>query len=141
MLVQALGSEDEAFLITGSGRRFIVLSIWRPIKTVKRDPLGVCDARTVADEHLVPLRRMYPDGKEGENVLVRAGASAVGSECRHRWYWMSDQRPDEVLLIKIFDSEGAEGRVTRTPHASFEIDCPEEEAPRENIEVRAVVCF
>ncbi|KAF7508568.1 hypothetical protein GJ744_009117 [Endocarpon pusillum] len=56
--------------------------------------------------------------------------------------WISDQPPDEVLLIKIFDSEGAEGGVTKTPHASLEMDCSEEEPPpRESIEVRAVLCF
>lgn len=138
VLVQALG-EEEACRITGSGRRYMVLSIWRPIKTVKRDPLGVCDARTVEDHDLVPLGRIYPDGKEGENIVVRAGA--VGEECKHKWYWMSEQRPEEVLMIKIFDSQADEGRVTGTPHASFEIACDEDEPPRESIEVRAVVCF
>jgi hypothetical protein len=138
VLVQALG-EEEASRITRSGRRFIVLSIWRPIRTVKRDPLGVCDASTVEDDDLVPLKRIYPDGKEGENIVVKAGA--VGSECKHKWYWMSNQRSDEVLMIKVFDSEAASGRVTGTPHASFEIACSEDELPRESIEVRAVVCF
>jgi hypothetical protein len=139
VLVQALGEED-ASCITESGKRYIVLSIWRPIKTVRRDPLGVCDARTVGDEDLVPLQRVYPDGQKGENIVVKARAAGEG-DCKHRWYWMSDQKPDEVLLIKIFDSEAGQGRVTRTPHASFEIECAPDEPPRESIEVRAVVCF
>lgn len=141
VLVQASG-EKEASCITGSGRRHVVLSIWRPIKTVKRDPLGVCDARTVVDGDLVPLRRVYPDGKEGENIVVKAhGSGEEAGECKHKWYWLSNQRPDEVLMIKIFDSEDAEGRVTRTPHASFEIECDEGEPPRESIEMRAVICY
>ena len=137
-LAQELGEQD-ALSITASGRRYLVISVWRPIKPVRRDPLGVCDGATVDDEDLEPLPRLYPDGQEGENIIVNAGKEGV--DCSHKWYWMSNQQPDEVLLIKIFDSETANGRVMRSPHASFEIECDEDEPPRESIEIRAVLCF
>ncbi|KAL4916865.1 hypothetical protein BDW62DRAFT_202359 [Aspergillus aurantiobrunneus] len=52
------------------------------------------------------------------------------------WYYVSRQRPEEVLLLKIFDS--ADVRATLCPHASI---IPEGDGgmPRRSIEVRAFV--
>jgi len=112
-----------------------------------RDPLGICDARSVRGDELVRLERVYPDGKKVENVIVKATAEPGADDCRHRWYWMSHQNPDEVLVFKIFDSDEASdewervqgGRVGAAPHASFHIDGTEEEAVRESIDIRVVV--
>jgi len=61
---------------------------------------------------------------------------------KHRWYFKKHQTPDEVMLIKCFDTdEAAPGR--RVPHSAFadpEYDA-EEEDPRESVEVRAFVFF
>jgi len=152
VLIQAFG-EEIADSVTKSGRRFMCFSIWRPIKTVKRDPLGICDSRSVKAGELVKLERLYPDGKRGENVVVKAteNLSEEGPygvrECKHEWYWMSEQTPEEVLVIKIFDSAEASeeweriegGRVGVAPHASFHLDGTEGEAVRESIEIRVVV--
>jgi hypothetical protein len=126
-----------------SGDRFVALSIWKPIKTVQRDPLGFCDGRTVDKEDLVPLQRVYPDGKEGENLVVKARREGRGV---HDWYWISGQEPDEVVVLKLFDSEELDGegrlRCTQTPHASFSLEgIGEVLEPRESVEVRVVVCF
>jgi hypothetical protein len=135
---------DLASQVCESGRRFVALSIWKPVKQVRRDPLGFCDGRTVDREDLVPLQRVYPDGREGENVLVKARSGSG----MHDWYWISGQRVDEVVVLKLFDSEEegpGGGRCTQTPHASFSLegDPAEEEVkePRESVEVRVVVCF
>lgn len=143
VLIQAFG-EEVADAVTKSGKRFMAFSIWRPIKMIRRDPLGICDARSVKAGELVPLKRLYPDGKKGENVVVKA-AVGEGMDCRHRWYWMSGQTADEVLMIKIFDSQDEDwesgGTVRVGPHCSFHLDGTEEEDVRESIEVRVVVCF
>ena len=143
VLIQAFG-EEVAKTVTKSGRRFMAFSIWRPIKTIRRDPLAICDARSVRAKELVPLKRLYPDGKRGENVVVKA-AEDIRMECQHKWYWMSEQTPDDVLMIKIFDSEDEDwesgGTVRVGPHCSFHLDGSEGEHVRESIEVRVVVCF
>jgi hypothetical protein len=100
VLIQALG-EDLANATTKSGKRYMAFSIWRPIKTIRRDPLGICDAMSVKAEELVKLKRLYPAGKTGKNVVVKAAAQEK-VECQHVWYWMSGQTPQEVLMIKIF---------------------------------------
>jgi hypothetical protein len=143
VLIQAFG-EDLANAITKSGKRYMAFSIWRPIKTIRRDPLGICDATSVKAGELVKLKRLYPDGKTGENVVVKAAAEEKMG-CQHVWYWMSGQTPQEVLMIKIFDSEDEDwegGEKVRVgPHCSFHLEGTEEEAVRESIEVRVVVCF
>ena len=80
---------------------FIILllsSIWRPIRGPVRDwPLAVCDGSTVRDENLIEtdhVRRQY------------AGCTLYALPDKDmRWYFMSGQKDDEVLLLKNFDSE------------------------------------
>lgn len=55
-----------------------------------------------------------------------------------RWYYLSEQEPDEVLFIKLFDSAtlGKDALdASATWHASLEIGVVEEH-PRESIELR-----
>jgi hypothetical protein len=48
------------------------------------------------------------------------------------------QTPGEVVLIKCFDSK-TDGRARRVPHSAFVNEEFVDEAPRESIEVRALV--
>lgn len=58
----------------------------------------------------------------------------------HRWYYKHGQRPDEVLLIKCFDScETAAAR--RVPHTAFEDAEAVDGEDRESIETRALVFY
>lgn len=84
----------------GSGR-FCIVNLWRNIhdEPVLRDPLGFCDAQTIRTEDLVVFELHYTD-RIGENYF------AHGAE-RHRWYFFSEMRNDEVALIKQWDSAGA----------------------------------
>lgn len=56
----------------------------------------------------------------------------------HRWYYKSGLGPEEVILIKCFDSK-LDGRARRVPHTAFEIPGTEEKEGRESIEVRCLV--
>jgi hypothetical protein len=42
---------------------------WRLLKTTQKDRLAFADSTTVSHSDLVPLKRLYPDEKEVENVL------------------------------------------------------------------------
>jgi hypothetical protein len=57
---------------------------------------------------------------------------------RNRWFYKSNLTPDEVLLIKCFDSK-LDGRARRVPHTAFHVPGTEEKEGRESIEVRALV--
>jgi hypothetical protein len=110
--------------------RYQIINVWRPIKTILKDPLGVAEANSVKDEDLVPVKLIYPD-REGETYSVRPSEG-------HQWHYLNQQTPGEVLLIKCFDSK-TDGRARRVPHSAFIDEERENEVTRESIEVRALV--
>jgi len=112
--------------------RVRIINVWRPIQNpVAHKPLAVSDWRYVDTEHdLVPVRFLYPD-REG-------GTFSVKYNPNHRWYYLSDQTPEEVTLIKCYDSEVNRARLT--PHSAFlDAGSPPEAPHRVSIEVRALV--
>ena len=110
--------------------RYQIINLWRPIKTIRKDPLGVADATSVPEEDLLPVQLIYPD-RVGETFTVRPNPG-------HRWFYLKEQTPSEVMLIKCFDSK-VDGRARRAPHSAFIDPETEGESPRESIEVRALV--
>ena len=92
-------------------------------------------------------------GERGETWAVKPPPSS--SHGQHRWYYKYAQRPDEVLLIKCFDSDTT-NEARRTPHSAFEVpprhfddgdsegdvdDSLPNKSGRESIEVRALVFY
>lgn len=89
------------------------------------------DWRTVLPDDLVSVRLIYPD-RQGSTFSVQYNPSM-------RFYYLSDQTPDEVTLIKCFDS-AEDGTARLTPHSAFTDSGSPPEAPhRQSIEVRALV--
>lgn len=67
-----------------------------------------------------------------------AGTFSVKYNPNHHWYYLSNQTPEEVTLIKCYDSEVDRARLT--PHSAFADTSSPPEAPhRESIEVRVLV--
>ncbi|KAH5170655.1 hypothetical protein HBH68_215750 [Parastagonospora nodorum] len=110
--------------------RVQIINVWRPIKIVQRDPLAVAEASSVSDDGLVVVELIYPN-RRGETLSVKHDAG-------HRWYYKSGLTPEEVLLIKCFDSK-VDGRARRVPHTAFEVPDTEDREARESIEIRALV--
>jgi hypothetical protein len=111
--------------------RVQIINVWRPIRTVLRDPLAVAEAHSVPDSDLVPTALIYAN-RQGETYQVRHNPA-------HQWFYKSRLGPEEVLLIKCFDSK-IDGRARRVPHTAFEDpDVPEGTPARQSIEVRALV--
>jgi hypothetical protein len=50
--------------------RVQIINVWRPIKTVQRDPLAVAEASSVNDESLVVTELIYPN-RRGETLAVK----------------------------------------------------------------------
>lgn len=110
--------------------RYQIINVWRPIKTILKDPLAVADAHTVPDSDLIPIGLIYPD-RAGETYGVKPDPNI-------KWYYRFGQTPDLVTLIKCFDSK-TDGRARRVPHTAFVNPETENEPGRESIEVRALV--
>lgn len=115
--------------------RWQIVNVWRPLKTIQKDPLAFADPRTVPDSDLIPLKRIYPGNKEGENCTVKADGVA-----QHQWYYLGHQHPSEVLLFKQHDSD-PKSKTRGTPHTSFSYAGTEHLENRESIEVRAIVSY
>ncbi|KAI0172501.1 hypothetical protein GGR52DRAFT_544864 [Hypoxylon sp. FL1284] len=123
-----LPAEEAASLLQG---RVQIVNVWRPIRAVLRDPLAVAEAGSVDEADLVPVPLVYPT-RRGETFSVRHAD-------RHRWFYKSRLAPDEVLLIKCFDSK-TDGRARRVPHSAFVDPETTDDVPaRQSIEVRALV--
>jgi hypothetical protein len=59
--------DDAEKLLQG---RVQIINVWRPIKTVQRDPLAVAEASSVDDKSLVVTELIYPN-RRGETLAVK----------------------------------------------------------------------
>ena len=79
----------------------------------------------------MPSDLVYPN-RVGETY-------SVTFDPEHRWYYVPEMRADEVLLLKCYDSK-TDGRARFAPHTAFtDPTTPPDAAPRESIELRALV--
>ncbi|GAA5925142.1 hypothetical protein JCM1841_005797 [Sporobolomyces salmonicolor] len=131
------GGEDGERLLRGRAQ---IINVWRPLRGPVLDtPLAVADARTlVPDEDLVPSRLVYPT--EGPDAQPEGETFQIKRSERHKWFYLSEMQPDELLLLKCWENRPDGG--VRTPHTAF-IDpryIGRDDIPlRQSIEVRALV--
>ena len=123
-------------------RRVAFVNLWRPIiGPVQDNPLAVCDARSVAPDDLVTTHIHHFSEDDLTTPRHRGQIYSVRHNPAHQWFFVSDMRPDEVLLLKCYDSQN-DGRARFMPHTGFlNPACPEKFTPRESIEARALVVF
>ena len=114
--------------------RFAEINVWRPIRgPVEESPLAVCDASSMTLADFVATDLKYRD-RTGE-------VYSVAYNPNHRWFYFPRMEREEVLLLKCYDS-ATDGRARFTAHTG--IDDPTstaDSAPRESVEVRALVFF
>ncbi|KAI8956130.1 hypothetical protein F4801DRAFT_2907 [Xylaria longipes] len=115
-------------------RRYQIINIWRPIRTIYKDPLAVANASSVPDSDLLAASILYPAGSRDETWTMLPNDA-------HRWYFKNAQEPDEALLIKCFDSATTPGLARRVPHSAFEDPDMADCGHRESIEARALVLY
>jgi hypothetical protein len=115
-----------------------LLNLWRPLKPVQRNPLAVIDSTTIplSDQAVVRLEQTEGEKKYYSDVFFTKATHAE----EHRWYYMSEQKPDEVLVFKIFDSDDG-AKAPGTPHVSFNDPKTEHLPTRESIEMRFIVSY
>lgn len=130
-----------------SKTRWSIINVWRPIKPVEKDPLAMCDARSVPDEDLIPVAANLPSKDTGlKYSTITAGRRFelfyAKYNPEHKWYYASEMTPDEVLLIKCFDSIRDGKTARRVPHSAFtDPKTKDLDVVRESIEVRCLVFY
>lgn len=149
--------------------RYQIINVWRPIENPASDhPLAVIDWRSTAPSDFIATDLLYPKradsadlddrGKEAvpdpnnytstEGYEVRGETMAVAPSDQHKFYYQKDMTPEEVILLKCFDSwgegmpNGKKGLAVRTPHTAFvDPQTPADAPPRQSIEVRCLVFY
>jgi hypothetical protein len=150
--------------------RYQIINVWRPIAHPASDfPLAVIDWRSTEPGDFVPVDLMYPSrpdsvmddddrGKEKapdpaklqslDGYEPRGETLAVAPNEHHQFYYMKDMTPDEVMLLKCYDSFGEgekfsrPGIAVRTPHTAFvDPQTPSDAPGRQSIEVRCLVFY
>lgn len=115
-------------------KRFAIVNVWRPIgRAVRSAPLALCDSRSIVGDELIATDLVYRD-KVGETY-------SVVPRDQHRWFYFPEVEPEEVVLIKIYDSLTM-GVARLSFHTAFDdpttpLDAP----PRRSIELRTLVFF
>ena len=94
-----VGANAEALLKS----RLAFINVWRPIRCpIEEAPLAVCDARSMRLSDFVPTNLEYRD-RVGEVYSVAFNPG-------HRWFYFSQMKRDEALLLKCYDSSDRRAR-------------------------------
>jgi hypothetical protein len=128
--------------------RFLITSFWRPISPPPQDiPLALCDAQTVDEDEGVNNYFVFADQPPDlDNLpleLLADESTPAGNvfyfSPRHRWYYFPEMSADEVVLLKLHDSDHR--RAWRSPHTAVLNPGVSVAHPRESIEFRTVAYF
>jgi hypothetical protein len=127
-------------------RRAVVTSTWRVFSPPPQDwPLALCDFRTLAPADGVPTTAYFvdalPEDPSGPvDHLTPAGRSwRIRHNPAHVWWYFPDMHRDEVLLIKLGDTDRTVAWAA--PHAAFRDPTVDGVAPRHSIEFRTFAYF
>ncbi|KAI9016866.1 hypothetical protein DFJ74DRAFT_708913 [Hyaloraphidium curvatum] len=119
--------------------RWQIINVWRPLVPVERDPLAVADGTTFTPTDFFPAVVHYDGGAhaggwDGESL-------AVAHRPDQQWFYKHRMSPDDVVLIKNYDSDTGV-RARSCPHSAIE-DGKEADGlpPRQSVEVRAFVFY
>jgi hypothetical protein len=149
---QAARFADEALerngMVGRKYRRFIATSLWRAISPPPQDwPLAVCDFQTVDDGEGIYNYIIFSEGPPTltdlalplEDPFNTPAAYIYHYNLDHRWYFFPSMTRDEVILLKLFDSDHTDA--WRAPHTAFLDRAAKGAHRRESIEFRSVAYF
>jgi hypothetical protein len=115
-------------------RRYMSINLAKPMETVQQNPFVLCAWPSFAEQSYITNYRVYDD-RVGETTRFTYRRE-------HEWYWVPQQKPTEVSMLKCYDSV-RDGSVSRY---SFHSACVDPTAPanapcRKNAVVRSFVFF
>ena len=115
-------------------RRFMSINLAKPMETVEQFPFVLCAWPSFSDQAYINNYRIYDD-RVGETTRFTYRKD-------HEWYWFPRQQPNEVSMLKCYDSV-TDGSVSRW---SFHTACVDPTVPRDapcrkNVVVRSYIFF
>jgi hypothetical protein len=127
---QMLPDEADALL----ERRVAFYNFWKPLKRrVEEKPLAMCDVTSATQEDMLKMKLRYRE-RTGEIFVMRHSPA-------HRWWYFPKMTPENVVLLKTYESE-TDGRARFLGHSAFDDPGTPADAPvRESIEMRTMAFF
>ena len=128
--------------------RFIAFSLWRALSSPPQDmPLALCDGRSVRDDEGTHNTKVDVDVIPAGDALFApipneenmAAATIFHHSADHRWWYFPDMNPEEVILIKFYDSDHT--LAWRCPHTAFRDTTRPDAKQRRSIEFRGIAYF
>ncbi|MEE2688008.1 MAG: CmcJ/NvfI family oxidoreductase [Pseudomonadota bacterium] len=115
-------------------RRFMSINLAKPMETVQQFPFVLCAWPSFADQAYINNYRIYDD-RVGETTRFTYRKE-------HEWYWIPRQEPNEVSMLKCYDSV-TDGSVSRWSFhtASVDPNVPLDAPCRKNVVVRSYIFF
>jgi hypothetical protein len=132
-VVEMLHTLNPADTSTLSKCHYQSVNVWKPLRGPLCDwPLALCDPRSVDASDL-----RARDTVKRESFIETYQVHYTPTQ---KWYYISDQMPEEAWLFLQADSSPA--GMLGVPHTSFDNPFSTQlEIPRESIEVRALVFY
>ncbi|MFP6809117.1 MAG: CmcJ/NvfI family oxidoreductase [Pseudomonadales bacterium] len=115
-------------------RRFMSINLAKPMETVRQNPFVLCAWPSFADQPYINNYRVYDD-RVGETTRFTYRPD-------HEWYWIPEQEPNEVSMLKCYDSV-TDGTISRWSFHTASIDptAPDDAPCRKNVVVRSYIFF
>ena len=129
-------------------RRFIAFSLWRALSAPPQDmPLALCEGGSVRDDEGTHNTKIDVDDIPPEEALFApiegeddmTAATIFHHSGEHRWWYFPDMTSDEVILIKLYDSDHS--RAWRCPHTAFRDTSRPDAHQRQSMEFRGLPYF
>jgi len=115
-------------------KRVVLMNFWRPVKTVYRTPLAICDAATVTRDDL-----NFAEVRGGLNDPNRPPLYGwnLSFNPDHKWYYAFEMQPDEIFAFKLYDSD--ESVPQYSGHTAIDLPWTDDNTPpRQSMEIRTI---
>ncbi|KAF8854989.1 hypothetical protein BDZ45DRAFT_676606 [Acephala macrosclerotiorum] len=123
------------------GGRYGMFSVWRPLRKVTRDPVAICDPNSI-DFHRDLAEHINKQPSDKGDYLAGLSMLRGDRADTQKWYWISEQDVDEVLILQFYDSYAIrEGRPWGAPHGGVTLVGKEEGELRNSVEARCVAVW
>lgn len=126
-------SSNETQKFCSGDYRARIVNVWRPLFCpIEDSPIAFCDPATIESKDMLEVDRVTP--------ISLIEIFQVKFNAAQKWYWLSNQTPDEVSVFVQFDSHPPENKLNFIPHVSFiDPNTRPGAKPRQSVETRSIV--
>jgi hypothetical protein len=129
-LLQEKLADDEREIARLSNGRFVLLNAWRNIshQPIQQDTLAVCDEGSVIKPDDYIASDFYGKTSSGKQIRM-----ASRNASKHRWYYYPQMTRDDVLLMKMYDSDTTKTARSCLHTAFTETTAPDDAPARDRL--------